>query len=109
MMSMKNHMIKPPTVGHPAATNNNKSQGNSNNTVTVKRVIPDRSHSVADIIIALESVSGRSDVDIATVKGWKVAVKRGAFRVGDKCVYIPIDTLIDTSKPHFSHNKVVQM
>src|SRR5688572_2143245 len=68
-LSMKNHMIKPPAAGHPAATNNKPSHGNSNNPVTVKLVIPGRSHSIVDIVTALESVCGRSDVDIATVKG----------------------------------------
>ncbi len=33
-------------------------------------------------------------LELATVKGWQCVVQRGAFQPGDRCVYIPIDSVL---------------
>ena len=34
-------------------------------------------------------------LDLATVNGWQVCVKRNEFKAGDKCIYVCIDTIFD--------------
>jgi RNA ligase (TIGR02306 family) len=34
-------------------------------------------------------------LELATVRGWQCVVQKGAFRPGDRCVYIPIDSVLD--------------
>ena len=45
------------------------------------------------IINALEPIPGYDRVLHATVDGWKVIVAKDDFKVGDKCVYIEIDSI----------------
>jgi hypothetical protein len=53
-------------------------------------------------ILELNPIPGKDAIEMATVLGWEVVVKKGEFSVGDYCVYIPIDTECDTSREHFS-------
>lgn len=53
-------------------------------------------------IIKLEPIPNADLLELATVLGWEVVVKLGTFKPGDYCVYIPIDTLVNTSKPWFN-------
>lgn len=41
-------------------------------------------------------------LDIVTVLGWTVVVKKDDFKAGDKCVYIEIDTVVDEKNPAFA-------
>jgi RNA ligase (TIGR02306 family) len=45
-------------------------------------------------IDALEKHPCADRMEIATVKGWKVCVGKGTFKVGDKIVYIPPDSVL---------------
>lgn len=45
-------------------------------------------------ITSLESIDGADRIELATILGWKVIVKKGEFAVGDKCIYIEIDSLL---------------
>lgn len=51
-------------------------------------------------IDALDPIPGADFVEVATVLGWRVVVKRGEFTVGDKCVYFEIDSLLP-ERPEF--------
>jgi RNA ligase (TIGR02306 family) len=53
-------------------------------------------------IIKIEPIANADSIELATVLGWEVVVKKGNFNVGDLCVYIPIDTLVDPYKSWFS-------
>lgn len=56
-------------------------------------------------IINLEEIPGAKTIELASVLGWKIIVKKNIFKINDYCVYVPIDTLVDTTKPYFSHLK----
>lgn len=44
-------------------------------------------------------------IEVATVDGWKCVVKKGTFKIGDKSVYIEIDSLIPTNREEFNFLK----
>lgn len=39
-------------------------------------------------------IDNADNIELATVKGWKVVVKKGEFTIGNKCVYFEIDSLL---------------
>jgi len=39
-------------------------------------------------------IKGADRIELATVDGWTVIVKKGEFKVGDKCVFFEIDSLL---------------
>ena len=51
------------------------------------------------IIKNLEPIEGRDRIELATVLGWKVIVGK-EFSIGDKCVYIEIDSVLP-DRPEF--------
>jgi RNA ligase (TIGR02306 family) len=50
----------------------------------------------------LQPIPGADAIEVATVLGWNVVVKKGEFNVGDYCVYCEIDSVLDTSIPEFA-------
>lgn len=51
-------------------------------------------------VSAVAPHSNADSLDIARVLGWNVCVKRGEFKVGDKCVYCEVDSVLP-EKPEF--------
>ena len=45
-------------------------------------------------IKSLEPLPNKDKIELATVLGWRVIVPKGAFAVGDKCVYVEIDSIL---------------
>lgn len=56
--------------------------GNKRKLVTVRR------------IDALDPIPDADAIEVATVEGWKLVVKRGEFEAGDLCVYFEIDSFL---------------
>lgn len=52
-------------------------------------------------VIEILPIEGADCIEIAVIMGWEVVVKKGKFENGDYCIYIPIDTVVDLSKPYF--------
>lgn len=46
----------------------------------------------------LESIKEADLIEKATVLGWELVVKKGEFKVGDKCIYIEIDSVVPERK-----------
>lgn len=52
-------------------------------------------------IDAIGPIEGADAIEVATVGGWKVVVKKGEFAVGDRAVYCEIDSWIPTKLAPF--------
>ncbi|WP_337564108.1 hypothetical protein [Megasphaera sp.] len=57
-------------------------------------------------IISLTPIPNADRIELARVLGWKCVVKKGEFKVGDKCVYIEIDSIPPSDNPVFDFLKV---
>lgn len=51
-------------------------------------------------IVDVNPISGADAIEVATVKGWKVVVKKGEYKVNDLAVYYEIDSFLPI-KPEF--------
>ena len=52
-------------------------------------------------IDSIGPIEGADAIEVATVGGWKVVVKKGEFKVGDRAVYCEIDSWIPTKLAPF--------
>ena len=52
-------------------------------------------------IDALNPIEGADAIEVATVGGWKIVVKKGEFAVGDLAVYLEIDSWVPTELAPF--------
>jgi RNA ligase (TIGR02306 family) len=61
-----------------------------------------RALATVETIASLAPIEGADRIELARVRGWDVVVGKGDFAPGDRCVYIEIDSLLDTAKPVFA-------
>lgn len=50
----------------------------------------------------LQPITGADAIEVASVDGWKLVVKKGEFKVGDQCVYFEIDSFLPESNPIYA-------
>lgn len=50
----------------------------------------------------LNPIVGADAIEVATVDGWKLVVKKGEFNAGDTCVYFEIDSFLPKSDERYS-------
>jgi RNA ligase (TIGR02306 family) len=48
----------------------------------------------------LEPIPGADKIEVATVLGWHLVVKKGEFQIGDRCVYMEVDSILP-DRPEF--------
>lgn len=53
-----------------------------------------------EIIESLSPIDGADKIEVAHVLGWQCVVKKGEFKIGDKVVYIEVDSVMP-EKPEF--------
>lgn len=46
------------------------------------------------IITDINPIPKADKIEVATIKGWRVVVKKGEFQIGDKCVFFEIDSIL---------------
>jgi RNA ligase (TIGR02306 family) len=42
----------------------------------------------------INPIPDADNIEVASIKGWKVVIRKGEFKVGDLCVYIEIDSIL---------------
>jgi RNA ligase (TIGR02306 family) len=58
------------------------------------------------LIKDIQPIDGADAIEVATVNGWKVVVKKGEYKPGDKIVYLEIDSWVpNTLAPFLSKGK----
>lgn len=55
-------------------------------------------------ILTIDPIEGADSIEVATVGGWKVVVKKGQYQVGDLVIYCEIDSWIPTDLAPFLSN-----
>ena len=45
-------------------------------------------------ILDIKPIEGADRIEVATILGWHVVIKKGEFKVGDLCVYFEVDSLL---------------
>lgn len=51
---------------------------------------------------ALNPIPNADAIEVATIDGWSVVVKKGEFAVGQKVVYFEVDSILPASNPEFA-------
>lgn len=46
------------------------------------------------VIKDLKPIPKADKIEVATIKGWRVVVKKGEFQIGDKCIFFEIDSIL---------------
>lgn len=49
-------------------------------------------------IIDLQPIDGADNIELASILGWHVVVKKNEFNIGSKCIYFEIDSIIPYDK-----------
>lgn len=49
----------------------------------------------------LTPIPGADNIELANVLGWHVVVKKDQFKIGDKCIYVEIDSILPYDNPNF--------
>lgn len=52
-------------------------------------------------ITAIRPIPKADRIEVATVLGWEIVVKKGEYKVGDKVIYIEIDSRVPKENPYF--------
>lgn len=61
------------------------------------------------IIDKIEPINGADNIEVATIDGWEVVVKKDEFNVGSPCIYIEIDSWVPTEiAPFLSKGKNIK-
>ena len=54
-----------------------------------------------ELVHDIEPIEGADFIELVHCLGWQCVANKGEFKEGDKCVYIEIDSKVDTTKPVF--------
>jgi hypothetical protein len=68
---------------------------------TVAEAVNKRKLASIRIIDAIDPIEGADAIEVATVGGWKIVVKKGELKAGDLAIYCEIDSWIPTEIAEF--------
>lgn len=54
----------------------------------------ERKLATLEVIKDLQPIPGADNIEVATVRGWKVVVRKGLFEIGSLCVFFEIDSFL---------------
>lgn len=54
------------------------------------------------IVDSVDPIDGADAIEVATVDGWQVVIKKGEFTKGDYCVFFEIDSFVPADNPIYS-------
>lgn len=60
----------------------------------------ERKLATIEVIKDLQPIEGADLIEVATIRGWQVVVKKGEFNIGDLCIYCEIDSVLP-QRPEF--------
>lgn len=52
-------------------------------------------------IADIQPIPGADAIEVATIDGWEVVVKKGEFAIGDYCIYFEIDSMLPVNNAAF--------
>lgn len=61
-----------------------------------------RKLATVDTIRSINPIEGADAIEVATVRGWQVVVKKNEFQIGDLCIYCEVDSNLPLDNPHFA-------
>ncbi|WIB65439.1 RNA ligase (ATP) [Curtobacterium sp. MCBD17_040] len=62
----------------------------------------ERALATVETILDVQPIPDADAIERVRVRGWDVVVKKGEFSIGDPCVYIEVDSHLDTTDPRFA-------
>lgn len=62
----------------------------------------DRRLATVETVTDIREIPDADQIVCARIRGWDVVVKRGEFTVGDRCLYVEVDSLLDVTDPRFA-------
>lgn len=62
----------------------------------------ERALATVDTISDIQPIQDADKIEVATVRGWQVVVRKGEFQPGDQIIYFEVDTALPVDDPRFS-------
>ena len=51
-----------------------------------------------ETITSISPIKDADNIELATVQGWQSVIKKGSYKVGDRVIFIPIDTVLQPAE-----------
>lgn len=64
--------------------------------------MPDRALATIERIVDVGQIPDADAIERVRVRGWDVVTKRGEFNIGDLCLYVEVDSLLDVTDHRFA-------
>ena len=65
-------------------------------------ITEERQLATIEKVLDIKPIPDADAIEVATIRGWNIVVKKGDFKVGDDVVYFEIDSFLPISDPRFA-------
>lgn len=62
----------------------------------------ERALATIETVVAIDPIPDADAIEAATIRGWKIVVKKGAHAAGDRIIYVEIDSALPLADPRFA-------